>query len=40
VAPGSQVWLIAFFSNGRDRTGPVCTPVGAIINYGGTLLVG
>lgn len=33
VAPGTQVWLIAFFSNAREQNGPACVPVGALINY-------
>jgi hypothetical protein len=37
VAPGTQVWLLAFFSNDREQNGPACNPVGAVINYGGSL---
>lgn len=37
VAPGTQVYLTAAFFNGRKQNGPACTPVGAIINYGGSM---
>ena len=37
VAPGTQVWLTAFFFNERKQNGPACTAVGAIINYGGSM---
>ena len=37
VAPGTQVFLTAFFFNERKQNGPACTPVGAVINYGGTM---
>jgi hypothetical protein len=37
VAPGTQVWLTAFFFNERKQNGPACAGVGAIINYGGTM---
>ena len=37
VAPGTQVWLTAFFFNERKQNGPACTAVGAVINYGGTM---
>ena len=37
VAPGTQVWLTAFFFNERKQNGPACAGVGAIINYGGSM---
>ena len=37
VAPGTQVWLTAFFFNERKQNGPACAAVGAVINYGGTM---
>jgi hypothetical protein len=37
VAPGTQVWLTAFFFNERKQNGPACAPVGAVINYGGSM---
>ena len=37
VAPGTQIWLVAFFFNERKQNGPACAPVGALINYGGTI---
>ena len=37
AAPGTQVWLTAFYFNERKQNGPACAPVGAVINYGGTL---
>jgi hypothetical protein len=37
VAPGTQVWLVAFFFNARKQNGPACAPVGAVINYGSTM---
>jgi hypothetical protein len=37
VAPGTQVWLTAFFFNDRKQNGPACAAVGAVINYGGTM---
>jgi hypothetical protein len=33
ATPGTQVWLLAFFSNAREQNGPACNPVGALINY-------
>ena len=33
IAPGTKVWLTAFFFNERKQNGPACTPVPAIINY-------
>ncbi|MEA2708233.1 MAG: hypothetical protein QOF78_834, partial [Phycisphaerales bacterium] len=37
VAPGTQVWLTAFFFNERKQNGPACAAVGTLINYGGTM---
>jgi hypothetical protein len=37
IAPGTQVWLTAFFFNARKQNGPACAPVGAVINYGSTM---
>lgn len=37
VAPGTQVWLTAFFFNERKQNGPACAAVGAVVNYGGTM---
>jgi hypothetical protein len=37
AAPGTQVWLTAFFFNERKQNGPACAAVGAIVNYGGTM---
>lgn len=34
VAAGTQVWITAFWFNGRQQSGPACTPVGAFIQYG------
>jgi hypothetical protein len=37
LAPGTQVWLTAFFFNERKQNGPACVPVGAVLNYAGTM---
>jgi hypothetical protein len=37
VAPGTQVWLTAFFFNERKQNGPACAAVGTLINYGGSM---
>ena len=37
VAPGTQVWLTAVWFNERKQMGPACAPVGAVINYGGSM---
>ena len=37
VAPGTQIWLTAFFFNARKQNGPACAAVGATINYGATM---
>jgi hypothetical protein len=37
VRPGTKVWLTACFFNDRKQNGPACAPVGAIVNYGGTI---
>ena len=37
TAAGAKVWLTAFYFNERKQNGPACAPVGAVINYGGTL---
>jgi hypothetical protein len=34
LAPGTQVWLCATWVNERQQTGPACTPVGTVIQYG------
>lgn len=35
IAPGTKVWLTAFWRNPKDERGPVATPVSTQINYGG-----
>ncbi|MEM7576725.1 MAG: hypothetical protein AAF328_04540 [Planctomycetota bacterium] len=35
VAPGSQVWLTAFWFNRKAESGPAATPIAAGIGYGG-----
>jgi hypothetical protein len=35
LAAGTQVWITAFWFNGRKQSGPPCTPAGAFIQYGG-----
>jgi len=35
LAPGTKVWLTAAWVNGKFETGPACTPVSTVINYGG-----
>lgn len=37
LVPGTQVWLIAVWFNARKRMGPACQPVGAQINFGGSM---
>ena len=37
VAPGTQVWLTAVWFNERKQMGPACAPVGAQINFGGSM---
>src|SRR5688500_16050829 len=37
LAPGTQVWLTAFFFNERKQNGPACPAVGAVLNYGGSM---
>lgn len=34
VAPGTKVWLTAFWFNGRKQSGPACVPVGATLQGG------
>jgi hypothetical protein len=35
LAAGTQVWITAFWFNGRKQSGPACTPVGAFMQFGG-----
>ncbi len=35
--PGTQVWLCAMFFNQRKQMGFACIPVGAVINYAGSM---
>jgi hypothetical protein len=37
LAPGTQVWLTACWFNRKAMTGPACTPIGALIQFGGSL---
>lgn len=37
LAPGTRVWLTAAWFNDRKQFGPACNPVGATINYGGSM---
>jgi hypothetical protein len=37
LAPGTKVWLTAAWFNDRKQLGPACNPVGATINYGGSM---
>jgi hypothetical protein len=34
IAPGTKVWLTAFWFNGRKQSGPACSPVAAYLQYG------
>lgn len=38
LAPGTKVWLCAFWFNGRKQSGPACTPVSANLPGGGVSL--
>jgi len=33
IQPGTQVWLMAFFFNARQHSGPACNAVPVTINY-------
>lgn len=35
VAPGTQVWLTAFWYNRRAESGPACTPIATGVGFGG-----
>ncbi|MEM1446262.1 MAG: hypothetical protein AAGF84_09420 [Planctomycetota bacterium] len=35
IAPGTKVWLTAFWFNRRTQSGPPCDPVAAYIQFGG-----
>lgn len=35
VAPGSKVWLTAFWFNRKSQSGPACTPVSTHVGFGG-----
>ena len=37
LIPGTKVWLIACWFNGRKQLGPACAPVATIINFGGSM---
>ncbi len=39
LAPGTKVWLTSCWFNRRALTGPACTPIGALIQFGGSLLM-
>ena len=38
VVPGTQVWLTAFWFNGRKQSGPAATPVSTNVQGGGVSL--
>ncbi len=35
VAPGTQVWVTAFWTNSKRQGGPACTPIGCNVGGGG-----
>ncbi len=35
LAPGTKVWVTAFWFNPRSQSGPACDPVSALIQFGG-----
>ena len=35
VAPGTKVWLTAFWYNRRAESGPACTPIASGVGFGG-----
>jgi len=37
ATPGTKVYIIASFFNGRKQNGPACMPVETTINYGGSM---
>jgi hypothetical protein len=37
LIPGTKVWLIACWFNGRKQLGPACSPVSTVINFGGSM---
>jgi hypothetical protein len=39
VAPGTLVWFAAFWSNGKDQSGPVSDPISTYLQYGSVSMV-